>query len=169
MKDCVGSWQILSPPGHRIQYYLPKRQCQHSVGECHSAWVNFNFRLENWALPTRTSVHSSRQTQFKACRNYHLPAGIAKYTWLGQIPNFPFREYAILLGRDWSSGDRIQFHQAEDWNFLFGRLGSKLVDTIIFRLYDWTLFDWETFSTSNRRMPFFLGKIQLLAGELRSP
>jgi hypothetical protein len=92
------------------------------------------FRSENWALPSRSSVHSCRQNQFKAGRNYHLAAGRANITWLGEISNFLVREYTILLGRNWSSSERFEFNQAEDWNFLFERVISNLIDTITFRL-----------------------------------
>jgi len=96
-KDWLCSWQILLPSGRRKYYHLRKRNPQLPERECHSAWVNFNFWPENWALPSRSSGHSSRQTQFKAGRNYHVAAGRAKYTWIGEILNFPFREYAIYL------------------------------------------------------------------------
>jgi len=116
---------ILSFSGQRIQYYLPKRNRQLPVGECNSGWVNFNFRPENLALPSRNSVHSSRQTQLKAVRNYHPPARRASISWLGEISNFPVREYAIVLQRDWFSGEGIEFQQAEYWNFLFERVSAS--------------------------------------------
>ena len=87
---------------------------------------------------------------------------------LGRNSQLPVGEYATLLEKVASSGRTIEFHPTEDWNFLVERLSSKLADTITFQLEDSIQFAWEKFSTSNRRMPFFLRKIQLLAGELRS-
>jgi len=52
----------------------------------------------------------------------------------GRNSQLPVGEYAILLEKVASSGLRIEFHRAEDWNFLVERLSSKLADTITFRL-----------------------------------
>jgi len=80
----------------------------------------------------------------------------------------PVGEYGIILRKVSFSRATIEFHLAEDWNFLVERLGLKLADTITFRLEISILFAQETFASSGRRITFFLVKNQLLSGVLRS-
>jgi hypothetical protein len=64
------------------------------------------------------------------------------------------------------SGWRSEIYLAQARNFLVGRLSSAVAESIIFRLQDAILSAWEKVSTSGLRMPFFVGKFQLLAGGL---
>jgi len=70
---------------------------------------------------------------------------------------------AILLGEDLTSGRRIEIYRAKAWHLPFGTLSLMVAEIIIFRAEDSTLSAWEKFSTSGLRIPFFVGKFQLLA------
>jgi len=59
-----------------------------------------------------------------------------------------------------TSSRSIVIYLAETKNFLVGRQSSMLVATIIFWTGDSILSGWETFSTTDRRMQFFLGNFQ---------
>jgi len=80
--------------------------------------------------------------------------GSEKFSTSGQRIQF-------FLGKYQLSGRRIEIYLAEPGSYLLKRLGSKLVETIIFRAEDSMLPAWEKFSTSGRRMQFVMGKFQL--------
>jgi len=108
---------------------------------------------------------SSRKTEFKAGRYYHLPVARFNTICLREVLNFQ-SENAILLEEDSTSGRRIEIYLAEARNFPVGRLSSTVAESIIFRAEDSILSALEKFSTSGLRIPFFVGKFQLPAGEL---
>jgi len=60
-----------------------------------------------------------------------------------------------------TSSQRIEIYLEEARTFLGGGLSSTQVETIIYRPEDSKLTGGEKFSTSVRRMQFFLGKFQL--------
>jgi len=106
---------------------------------------------------------SSRKTQFKAGRYYHLPVGRFNTICLREVLNFQ-SENAILLEEDSTSGRRIEIYLAEACNCAVRRLSSTVAESIIFQAEDSILSAWDKFSTSGLRMPFFVGKSQLPAG-----
>jgi hypothetical protein len=105
------------------------------------------------------------RTEFNMDRNYGLPARTLNIICLGGILNFR-SEHAILLGKVSASGRRIEMHLGEARNLLVGGQNSTLLATIIFRPDDYILHAWQKFGTSCHSMQFFLGKLQLPAGEL---
>jgi len=98
--------------------------------------------------------------EFKAARNYHLPAGTFYTTWLGEILNF-WMENTILLGKFQLSGRIIEIYLAEPGSYILERLSSMLVKTKIFRPEDSMLPAREKSSDSCWKMQFLMGKFQL--------
>jgi hypothetical protein len=91
-----------------IQYYLSERNSQLPIGECHTSWRRFHFRPENWDLPSRSSEHSSRKTDFNRSLKHHLAPRRFNTICLGKILNIR-PEDAILCGNVSASGRRIRF------------------------------------------------------------
>jgi len=91
--------------------------------------------------------------------DHSILPGWEKFSTSGQRIQF-------FLGKFQLSGRRIEIYLAEPGSYLLERLISKLVETIIFEPDDSMLPAWEKFSTSDRRMQFLLGKIQLSGGRI---
>jgi len=115
-----------------IIYYLLGRNSELPVRECNSFWESFN---------------------------HHPPAVALIKTYLGEILNIR-SENAILLGKVWLSGRRIEIWLPDARRFLVGLLRWTLVETIILCPQDGIRPTLEKFSTSSWRIQLFVGKFQ---------
>jgi len=118
------------------------------------------FGPANWDSPSSSSKFSSRRTEFKLDRTYHLPAGTLNIPGCEKIPTSGWR-IQFFVGKFQRSGQRIKIYIAETGSYLLERLSSTLAETIIFRPEDSMPQAWGKFSPSSRRMQFLLRKFQL--------